>query len=491
MTMFKLQFQQCESVPRLAWVACVRKNSDTVEVAHGTWVDTADGLFVEGAWDGDYDDGGFMEAASFHGTGGKITDDGAFVVAAPTHPQERIWLIRRADSVSVSNSLVGLLRKCDASLCPKYGRHHSDVQSTAYGLHQYVRSIPLRDDGRVEMYCTCNIRIGPDLTVSELPKREVDDFQSYEAYKKLLSQTTNRIFHNADHARRKRQYKPLCTMSGGFDSNACAAIANECGCGDAVTFAGKIADDSGREVAAQLGMTWRECNRHAYLQSATQFIEADIVSGGRGTAGLYFASLEEIAPSKIIVVGYYGDVVWDPAIAPVWGDPEFTLGSATSGCTYTEFRLRVGCTMLYLPFVGAEELHSIHRVGNDVVQGLGDDDQKAFAGNGYARPIPIRILTEAGVDRSTYGQQKMAAGANAQYKFGRLRKCLPVDVLAKKLGVSRWRIFWQMQRRPIAKLFSDESFEDLWSGWLQSNRKSFTTYAMLWGIEKCGQRYNW
>jgi hypothetical protein len=65
----RLEYQRVDSLPRLAWCARIARGALQVRVRHGPWVETRGDRFFEGAWDGDFADGGFDAATAFTGSG--------------------------------------------------------------------------------------------------------------------------------------------------------------------------------------------------------------------------------------------------------------------------------------------------------------------------------------------------------------------------------------------------------------------------------------
>src|SRR5690349_7377840 len=68
-----------------------------------------------------------------------------------------------------------------------------------------------------------------------------------------------------------------------------------------------------------------------------------------------------------------------------------------------EFRLRVGFLHLPVPYLGCVRHEDIHRISNSAEM----KDWNTADGK-YDKPIPCRLLQEAGVPRRLFGQQKKA-----------------------------------------------------------------------------------
>lgn len=78
----KLEYEQLNSLPPLAWLANINKG--TVKVLHGKNVESHDTFFVEGAWNGDFSSAEFVESEWFCGTGAKIVNN-TIRFSTPSH----------------------------------------------------------------------------------------------------------------------------------------------------------------------------------------------------------------------------------------------------------------------------------------------------------------------------------------------------------------------------------------------------------------------
>ncbi len=125
----------------LAWCVRITKDSPLVTVYHGSWCETHEEFFCEGAWNGDFLTGDFTEAPIFMGSGGKITQDG-IQFATPTHTLERLHLICLDSVITVSNSLAFLLVQATDWCDPRYKVYRDDLFSITQGLTKYKHWIP-------------------------------------------------------------------------------------------------------------------------------------------------------------------------------------------------------------------------------------------------------------------------------------------------------------------------------------------------------------
>jgi hypothetical protein len=395
----ELVFKRVEALPRLAWCAEVTRGSDRAELLHGPWVETRGRFFCDGAWSGDFAVGAF-ERSMLAGTAGKATRDG-LLLAAPNNTLERIYLVEVGDAVLASNSLAFLLARSDDDVDPRRLGYSSSLASIVGGLKKHVRSIPTLRGRRVRLFYHTNLRVTRDLEVIEEPKPPVRDFRDFADYKAFLQETLTAIAANAADRRRRVKFPPIATISSGHDSPAVAVLAKHAGCSQALTFQrarpsserSDALDDSGAEIAALLGMEITCFERSDYLK-VSGLTEAE----NEGFP-LVFAAWQEKIAGRLLLTGYHGDKVWDRNAYFVGSD---IVRGDYSGNTFAEFRLRVGFIHLPVPYLGCTRLASIYRISNS------PEMRPWSLMNKYDRPIPRRLIEEAGVPRELFGRAKKA-----------------------------------------------------------------------------------
>src|SRR5690606_2497594 len=130
----------------------------------------------------------------------------------------------------------------------------------------------------------------PDLSLTTIAPPEPPSFVSYGHYVDYLLETLTMLRDNAADPHRHVTYEPLTTISSGYDSPACAVLAQRIGCRRAVTFGAarqafearlRSTDDSGAAIAALLGLPVAAYSREAYLASAER-PEAPFIATGNG-----------------------------------------------------------------------------------------------------------------------------------------------------------------------------------------------------------------
>lgn len=100
----KFQFTPVREWPSLAWLACCRRNDETVSVFHGIRVEAADEWFGEVVWAGPYDNGELDKTDLVSGSGGRIRGNTVVFVSSGS-TVDRLVTARLADCVYISNSL--------------------------------------------------------------------------------------------------------------------------------------------------------------------------------------------------------------------------------------------------------------------------------------------------------------------------------------------------------------------------------------------------
>ena len=391
------RLNETTALPRLAWCARIAQGTQEVAVDCGAWVEGDAGVFCEGAWSGDYARKGFPEALTFTGTGGAIRHDGV-VFCAPTHTLQALYLLRQAGEVACSNSLAFLLQQCGDDIDSRYKAYDFDMMSIMYGLRDYTKSLPTRAGNRVHLYYHCNIVVSPGLEVRQQPKMLPEAFRDYQVYRGFLQEQVTALVRNAADAGRKIRYSSLATVSSGYDSPACAVLGKAAGCTQAITFdaARSGEDDSGRQIAEALGLAVTEFESDAYRQR-TDYPEAEFLASGYGGDDCVMAALEDMLPARLLLTGHHGGRIWgrDAKASPhiVRGDP--------SGASLGEYRLRVGFLNLPIPFIGCTQHDSIKQISNSAAMRPWSIDNPH-----YDRPVPRRIVEEAGGPRHLFGREK-------------------------------------------------------------------------------------
>ena len=446
--MSRLEFICDSSLPRLAWCAVFGENDNTVVVQHGAWIETCDSAFVEGAWSGAYIKMDFPRALTFTGSGAVLTPEGV-LFATPTHSLEPLYVLRAGQRLHCSNSLRHVLVSADDDLDPGYMFYDVETLALALGTKRCASRIPTRNHNYITLYHYCNLVVDRNLALTVLTKRERGAFDDYSDYRTFLNEQVSLTTENSADPRRSIRYTPLSTISTGYDSTAVSVIARTAGCRECVTFhtASDGSDDSGNKIGHILGLNVTEYDPDAY-QIRNDLPEAEFAATGGSGGVVNMTACEQQLSGKILLTGFYGDGVWERANGR---DGVDMVTRDWAGADLIYFRTRLGFLHLAVPSIGYREFASILKITNSEEMRpwqLQRDD--------YDRPIPRRIVEDAGVPSEMFGQRKKFAARP-------LRFCNPAAVeepdLQKVMAPNSYRHFLQWTK-PI-RLYS--SVFDRWA----------------------------
>lgn len=437
--MRKLEFHaQClPDIPPLGWLLEFPSGSGETRLYHGRHVDLFENAFLEGAWDGPFQDAAFDRSTNVFGSGAKI-GQGSVTFVTPSHTLEPLVVFGNV----VSNSLAFLCAYRDLDLRGMEWRAGEFFASVTLGLGPDPRTIRTAR-GPLSFIYHHNFTIGSDGRLDVVPKPFPPAFPDFASYYDYLLATARAVRANAADDARVRRYEPLATLSSGYDSTASAVIARAAGCrrGVSLKLSQRGDSDSGREVAAALGLELQEYDR-ADRALHGDFSEAEFLSTGMQGEDYILAVYGEALDGRLLFTGFHGGRTWEKTQAP----SDDIESSDSSGCSLGEFRLARDFIHFPVPFIGCRRHTHIHRISNS------DEMAPYSIGGSYDRPISRRILEEAGVPRTAFGQRKrgtslllfrhpvlLSKGTAAEIEA--FRKTLPMslqDKVAFALLAARW-----------------------------------------------------
>lgn len=496
----KLEYSINHNIPKLAWYAEVHKGKDVVEVECGDNIEYNDEWFVEGAWCGDFQKGNFSNDIFFLGTGAVLQRD-TICFATPGHTLERIYIIKDNEKLALSNSLCFVLERMQASLDYNYLEYEKAFHSVLNGLDVYQKKIPLLNkEKKLWALYYCNIEVDSELHIKLSDKMKTPQFVSFTEYYNSMLNDLQKLKKNMQAKERKVKYGIVTTISSGYDSAACAVVAKEMGCDIAVTFnePEKYASDDGSEIAKKLGYSVViKKNAESYKKS-NKLVEAEYIAGGELGTGIVFSAFDKEFENNLVLIGEGGDHIWDRNVHDVNSVVRFS-DELYSGTTLIEPRLRLGYIYLPLPMYCATSWPSIHAISNN-------NEMKPWSlKNNYDRPIPRRIVEEAGIEREAFGIGKKGAGFNYRYDtMKRLEKRMSKD------SFERFRTFYKQNSsftirrlRKVIKYFLN-TIPDYFNYILRRcgvkigskiQHKEYQenpmapAYLFLWSIEETRKRY--
>lgn len=394
-----------DTLPRLAWCARIDKGRDTVVVYHGIQVETQPEFFAEGVWNGEFNAHDFISATIHCGTGAAL-DSGRLRVCASTDKLSPLFSIRKPNCVFISNSPLFALSAAEEMPDPAYPFYAYDFlriwRQGIYGNNGAIRTAS-RTPFHLH-FCTV-MMVDRDLSVS-FERHPTDPCPDhYNQYKQLLTAGVKAVLCNGEDPQRRAPYTPLSTISKGYDSCTTSALATSAGCKEAITFTDSREDnpaiDSGAEIARIMGMNCTEHDRWAYLKKEepvdAEFALLTLASNAP------VAAVEDMLPQRIMVTGHLGDI-WSKTNAERFRSFREPYSPKTSGMGQLEYRLRVGYQTFIASYIGAIHSKDIQAISNS------DEMQRWRIDGHYDKPIPRRILEEAGVPGDRLAVKKHAGG---------------------------------------------------------------------------------
>jgi hypothetical protein len=400
-------------LPRLAWIALVQSDNKRLDVLHGRDVETGPDWLVEGVWPDAFSKLSFSRSPHFFGSGIDARgDEIRFVPSAAT--VDRLLIAEFGAATFISNSLPLILGVTGARLNPdvSYG---SCSFSIAKGIDGYDPDIPVvHPTLRMirQHFHDVLVLSGAEFERDRLS--EARDFRGYSEYVESLCQVVDGIGRNMSDSGRQKRLHGYGTLSRGYDSPAVAALVRNIGVRHHYSalrsntaiprWLNRMAsEDDGRPIGEILGveveplrpLTTRHVGQNELYFLAASYAEPETVFHSLAQ------DLESRADPSVLFTGYQGGLVWGTSLAlPYLTD--MLKRKDTSGLNISELRLKAGFVNVPVPFIYARSLPSIF--------GISKSDEMApwRLGTDYDRPIPRRIVEEAGVPRSMFGMRKKA-----------------------------------------------------------------------------------
>jgi hypothetical protein len=500
-------YRQIDSLPRLSWCAEIRAGSGQVVVHHGNWVETRSDRFFEGAWNGAFDKGDFDQAETLAGSGALLRDN-QLIFSPPTDMFMWLASLRAGNRLLVSNSLVFLLARAGDKPAASYPYYFFDVMHRRrWGLRHKPVLMPTHNGNVIDLHPWNNIKVHPDLSIETLGRPLARDFQTYEEYRELLTTTVRDVIANAAHPGRVYSFRPVAAISQGYDSPAAAVAMAAAGCREALTFALQPASpggvtDNGEEIARCLGMR-PQVYRRADYDELNDLTDAEFCATATSGTGAPLVLAEQQLRGAILSSGRPGGRVW--GLDELYNLPDLMIPpTKTSNSTSViEFRLRVGYLHLAVPYIGAVHRASIQRISESRCM------QPWSIKGAYNRPIPRRMVEEAGVPRQAFGQQKVAGNTRPSRTMSLLAR-KDFEVFYQKLEVLKpirqGRLpLWEYRKAPLDALYAISVFlpgrkkrlyRRLLPLTLRSDRRAGASmpisdlYLFHWAFEKIKYRYH-
>ncbi|NDY74435.1 hypothetical protein [Desulfobacter hydrogenophilus] len=391
----KLICKRIDSWPKLTWGAKILANSNVIEIIHGPSVEDHEDWVVEGCWTGVFEDGGFDQTDLIFGSGIRIRNEKVVFVSSGS-TLDRLWWKQDKNEAIISNSLPAFLCLSRLDFLNDYN-YSAAVGSIRLGLDHYQRVLPL-SDGDINVLYYHNL-IWDGLILKEQPKPySSDEFLSFEDYESYLNENARALKKNAASKKRKINVSVLSTVSQGYDSLLSTVLAkNHMGCRQTVTIKESSSlwrgSDSGKKIAECLGIECVEYKRKIGFVSDEVFFWA---VAGRAME-LNMAQFDYPEPLCLFLTGFHGDTVWGTDSRYI-SNP--FLSPSVAGMGISEYRLIRGIFHCPVPYWGIRHFPAIQKISKS------SEMEPWSIGGSYDRPIPRRIVEEAGVPRQLFGQIK-------------------------------------------------------------------------------------
>jgi hypothetical protein len=442
------------SLPKLSWVAEVDRAGGMVTLLHGPLVEVRQNFFLEGAWNGPFQNGNFGETDCFFGSGGIIDDDSIrFVTSAST--TDYLYYAEDQGQVTVSNSLPLLLACIGDCLDPRCMEYPQICDSVMNGIDDYQRDIPTKR-GKVRRQMYRNLDVSRE-KVSETEKRMPPALTRFEDYRDYLQCNYALIAANARDRARSHPLEIWSTQSRGYDTTAVNVIARPYGIDKVFTVSqaksilhlahndeGKLPDDDGGEICELLGLNYIRINRRAFADGFDQEHLYYCARHHNQDANL-MEMIKHVSKPGILLTGVHGEILCsnDRFVRPPLLNSTMQRLDV-GGLGMGEFRLAAGFIHLPLPFVGARRKKDIANIT------MSSEMDPWRLGRTYDRPIARRIAEEAGIPRQAFGQTKMGSVvifSRPAIPFGKALRREFFNYLAdEKIMAKPTTVFWPVVR---------------------------------------------
>lgn len=447
---FSLECTLNERLPRLAWLARVERGARLVRVVHGAAVEKRQQWLVEGVWDGPFGQGDFHRCENFFGSGIRLEGDEVHFVPS-TASIDRLLYVEYQGQALVSNSLVLMLAATGASLSDEHD-YWRECLSIIKGVDRYDRRFAVRHPQLEHIQQV----FYENIVISEAPTRydlriQRHQIDSFEQYIVSLQEILAGIQRNYQDPARRYPFLAYTTLSAGYDSAAVSVLVRGLGITEAFTghpvrqplepLLPKGWKEDAREIGQILGLTVHQLDdrRKSISQDELFYLCTNYPKHHSGHwSELSFHSMaQHIARSGklgVVFTGNHGDTVWD-VNTPERHLAEHIRRGCLTGLNQTEIRLHAGYVTVPVPFIWAHEILKIRQVT------LSPAMAPWRLGTDYDRPIPRRLLEQAGVPRHLFGFEKKFICARAMWPVNPGLRRRFLRHLRRQHGLPCWMVY--------------------------------------------------
>lgn len=401
---FSIRYRLRTGWPALAWLARCQRGSREILVDHGHGVEIHDQWFAEAAWDGDYAAGELDLSATVFGSGARVRyGEAVFVSSSSTC--DRLHHVGIGDTRLISNSLACLTVAAKITLDPWYPWYYEDFCTISCGIDDYQATV-FNADQRIQLsYYRNLVWNGERLTERDKP-RITHAPADYREYHDLVTTTLRRLSGNMGAVQRRTTYQPISTSSAGYDSLAVTVLSRSIDTRQVICVPQDRIDrdDSAVALIRQLDMQPVEIQRDDWR--ATTLAEVPfIVADGCGR-DVWLLPAAQMLRGRLLLTGNFGDSAWAMATPARPGQLFRDDRHGPAGLSLSEFRLAAGFLHCPLPYIGATEDIAINTITNS-------DEMRPWRRSGpYERPIPRRIVEQAGIARDAFARRKTATAVH-------------------------------------------------------------------------------
>ena len=427
-------------LPKLSWICICQKISGNIYVYHGSCVEVKKDMFcIAGIWDGEFAEGDFDKTDIVAGTGIRFRGNRVIFVP-PGNTIDRIISYMSQDYLFVSNSFSALLEMCDIELIDAHD-YEENFETIAHGLEKYTKKIPT-ESGDIRLTYYNNLVYNGNEVYEVRKPCNAPHFNTFNDYYNYLLEVADSISNNVKDKGRKKPLPIISTISSGYDSPVATVIAKFMGLEKAVTIEKAASwlnrSDSGAKIAEALSIPC-EC----YEAMRDNYPLEETLWAAMGHANdLHMSVFDYPEPVCLMITAFHGDLVWEKDHYDI---SEFLVRHSTSAASLTEFALHRGVINCSIAFWAIQNVHEIQKIWRL-------DEMKPWTlDTEYDRPVPRRIVEEAGVPREIYAARKTTS-ANSVWSPNPLplSKCLQKEYKAYlkdrgfKVPFKYERFIWQL-----------------------------------------------
>lgn len=435
----RLHYLEIPQLPRLAWLAVMNRDTGDVLVYHGSALECHERWMVEGTWDDDFRLGGFHASDHFFGSGIRVVGDAVQFVPSSA-PINGLLCAERRREILVSNSLMLLLAFTGARLDPAH-----DYRAETYAIRQGAAHY--RKDFTVlhpeiprfsQVYDRSLVILPGEPGIAFASPRPAVEVPSYTRYRELVTAALLRLRANYTSPDRRAPLSAFATISSGYDSAAAAVLAKDLSIEACFTsrrsnthipawLNRRAGIDDGTPIASRLGL------RTIPLDPRSSRVTEDelfFLAPGCAPPSLVLHALArhiERRRPAVLFTGFLGDEVWDRNPWERHYQAEGIVRGDTTALMLSEIRLKSGFINVAVPSLCARRVQDLAVLSDSIEMApwrLNTRD--------YDRPIPRRILEEAGIPRDLFAGRKKAVVRTYTWPRNRaLRRSFMAEVRAR------------------------------------------------------------